>query len=374
MEAFPMKRWLLLAVLVVAITTTATLAVQYFPTDSWLSVDGKYPAPATSSGPQPLAVVEGDLTYHFGMAAQQATIEKDWVIRNEGEADLILTKGPPACSCTIADFENGKDTITLKPGQKTTHHLAFHTNENNGTYRKSATIATNDPLHPTLEFFGEGTVRPSVMLYPPESTINYLEISNDVSDHKAGVALYSPDRPDLKITQLISSKPGKMLVSQEPMTPEDCKALGIEKGYRITINVTSAMPLGSFREEAIIKIDHPKQPEVKLMVAGKMVGPISATPDRIRLVGVDNHIGAKGELRLTVRGLRATTFEVRSKPDKFDVEIVPTDPSSQGGQYRLIVTIPPGLPPKTILDDIVLKTDHPQAEELRIPIDVLIRQ
>lgn len=369
-----MKRWILLAVLVVAVTTTTTVAVQYLSLDPTTFGSSKYPALTRPSGPQPMAAVEGDLTHHFGVAAQDAKIEKEWAIRNDGEADLILTKGPTPCSCTIADFENGKDTITLKPGERITLHLTFETRDYNGAYRKPATVVTNDMLHPTLEFVGEGTVRPAVMLYPPEKTINYVEISNDTDEHPAGVALYSVDRPDIAIAGLDSSRPGEVVVSHEPMTAEDCKGLGIEKGHRINVNVTSAMPLGVFREEVVIKTDHPKQPELRLTVTGKMVGPISTTPDRVWMVPVSSRQGATKAIILTVRGSRATTFEVAKKPEKFQVEVTPRDESNQDGQYRLTVTVPPGLPSSTIMEEIVLKTDHPKASELKIPVDIVIEQ
>jgi hypothetical protein len=368
-----MKRWALLAVLVVAITTTVTVAVQYLPAGSTSPGELPFPAPGDSSKPQPLAKVDDDLTHHFGMAAQQVKIEKDWTIRNDGKADLVLTKGPPACSCTIADFANGTDTITLKPGDETVLHMTFETLANNGPYHKSATVVTNDPTHPTLEFAADGTVRPSVVLYPPEPTINFLEISNDQDEHRGSIMLYSPDQPDLKITELKSSRPGQVVVTEDPMTEADCKALKIAKGHRITINVTGAMPLGLFREEVVIKTDHPKQPEIRLTVTGKMVGPISASPQRLRLVPVYSNQGKTEELKLTVRGLRPTKFEVEKKPDKFQVEIQPVDPGSAGGQYLLTVTVPKGFPAGQVMDEIVLKTDHPQAAEVKIPVDVLIK-
>jgi hypothetical protein len=37
------------------------------------------------------------------------------------------------------------------------------------------------------------------------------------------------------------------------------------------------------------------------------------------------------------------------------------------------VTVPPGMPPGQILDYIVLKTDHPKAGELKIPLAVSIQ-
>jgi hypothetical protein len=371
-----MKRWMILAVLVVAITTTATIAVQYLPIDSGTPGDTPFPAPSAKTGPQPLAVVDGDLTYKFGMAAQHVEIKKDWVIKNEGKADLELSKGEIACTCTSFKFKDGKESATLKPGEETTLHLTFDTRETNGAYNKTANILTNDPLHPSLQFAADGTVKPSVVLFPPEPTINFLEIFNDKDDHYATVMLYSPDRPDVKITQMTSSRPREIAVEEHPLSEEDCKTLKIDKGRRITIDVKATMPLGLFREEVLIKTDHPKQPEVKLTLNGKMVGPISSSPQRCRLVPVHSRMGKTDELVLTVRGRRPTEFTIAHKPAHFEVAIRPSDPSSeeQKGRYRLTIKVPPGLAPGQIMDEIVLKTDHPKASELKIPVDVLIEE
>jgi len=368
-----MKRWILLAVLVVVITTTATVAVQYLPTETRPG-DVPYPAATDRAGPLPLAVVDGDLKHDFGLAAQNVDIKKDWVIKNEGKADLELTKGEVACTCTSLKFEGGQEWAKLKPGEQTTLHLTFATRENNGTYHKSANILTNDPVHPTLEFVAEGTVRPSVVLFPPESTIDFLEISNDQDDHHATVMLYSPDRPEVQVTELKSSRPQQVLVEQKPLSADDCKTLKIDRGHRITIDVKGDMPLGQFREKVYLKTDHPRQPELELTVTGRMVGPISTSPLRLRLVPVYSRTGKTDEMRLTVRGLRPTKFTVEHKPEKFQVAVLPSDPSPTAppGQYKLKVTVPPGLAAGQIMDEIVLKTDHPKAAELKIPVDVLI--
>jgi hypothetical protein len=370
-----MKRWILLAVLVVVITTTATIAVQYLPIDSGPQGGVLYPAAKNDSGPKPLAVVDDDLTHHFGMAAQKVVIDKNWEIKNEGKGDLVLTKGVIECNCTVAAFDGdkNKDSITLKPGQKTTLHTTFETRIVNGPFLKKAEILTNDPLHPSLTFAAEGTVRPSVVLYPPEPTINFLEISNDQDDHHSRMLLFSPDQPDIQITSLTTSRPGQVIATEEPMTAEDCKAMQVEKGRRITIDVKGNMPLGPFREELVIRTNHPKQPELKVTVAGNMVGPITASPERVLMRLVHSPIGGSGAVTLTVRGLRPTRFEVEKKPEKLDVAVTPSEMSPGGGQYLLTVKVPPGMAAGDVDDLIVLRTDHPKAGEVKIPVAIRVQ-
>ena len=86
-------------------TTTATVAVQYLSLDSSTPGELPYPVVKKDSGPKPLVVVDGDLTHRFGMAAQHVVIDKTWEIKNEGQADLVLTKGTIECNCTLAAFD-----------------------------------------------------------------------------------------------------------------------------------------------------------------------------------------------------------------------------------------------------------------------------
>ncbi len=364
-----MMRWVILAVLVVAITATATVIVQFLPVDSSDKVE--YPLAPVTKGPKPRVVVEGDLVYKFGTMAQQVEGKRTWVVHNEGQGDLVLTMVTSSCSCTIANLADGK-MATVKPGGKTEIVLSWNTKDRDGSYRQSATIATNDPERQTFELVVEGTVRPAIVVLP-DVNLNFMEISNDEPDHRAGVALYSSDKPDLKILKLTTSKPGVILAEHEPLTQEDRKTFQIEAGHRVNVDVKSGLPLSVFREEVVIETDHPRQPEVRLTLVGKMVGPISVTPfEQVRMHDVSSLRGRRIEMGLLVRSQRPTKFQVERKPEKLKVEIAPSDKPHEKGKYRMFVSVPPGTPPGEIEDEIVLKTDHPQASEVIIPVNVYI--
>lgn len=366
-----MKRWLILGILVVALTATGTVVLQTLPADTPTPGGVEYPAPLVTEGPAPKAVIDGELTHRFGTMSQETTGENLWKITNEGPGDLLLKKGPSTCSCTIVNFKNSESAV-LKPKESTEIRLTWETRSNNGKFSKSASILTNDPEHPKLDFAVEGTVRPALVLFPPSSTVNFLSLSNADEDHKYQIAVSSPDKSDLKITRLTSSKPDLIIAEHQPLTAEECKGLKIEAGHRITINAKAGLPLGAFREEVVVGTDHPQQPELKLTVTGRMEGPISISPERLRVLNVPSKIGGRGTVRLIVRGRKPTTFQVESKPKNLKVEIAPSDNPPKEGQYRMIVTIPPGTPPGWIDDQIILKTDHPKAGELKIPVDVRI--
>ncbi len=365
-----MKRWVILAVLVVAITAIATVIGQFLPDDA-TDQGGAYPIVPVTTGPKPRVVVEGDPVYTFGMMAQRAEGKRTWVVRNEGEGDLLLTMVASSCSCTIASLAEGK-TATVKPGGSTEITLSWNTKDRDGSYHQSATIATNDPARPTFELAAEGTVRPAIVVVP-DTVINFMEVSNDEPDHRLGVILFSADKPDLKILKLTTSKPGVILAEHEPLSKEDGKALKVEAGHRVNVDVKSGLPLGVFREEVVVVTDHPRQPEMRLIVTGKMMGPIRVTPfERVRMHEVSSRRGQRVELGLLVRGHRPTRFQAARTPEKLKVEIASGDKPDEGGKYRMAVIVPPGTPPGEIDDEIVLQTDHPQASEVTIPVTIYI--
>ncbi len=190
-----MKRWILLAGLVILLSTAATVAVQLLPEEGTPRGGVSFPAKETQAGPQPKAEVEGELIYKFGVAPQQTKLERDWVIKNTGQGELEIRIGPPACSCTIAKFAGDQDTTTIKPNETATIHLSFDTKEYNGRYHKSATVLTNDTERQSIEFAADGEVRPAVSVYP-DPTISFLEISNDEPEHpRAGAPSSRPTVP-----------------------------------------------------------------------------------------------------------------------------------------------------------------------------------
>jgi hypothetical protein len=377
-----MVRWILLAVLVVALTATATVVVQGLPSEMTKPGSGPaYPAvPAGEKGARPLAVVDDDLTYHFGKRAQHTKFSKEWVIKNRGKADLTLELEAPPCSCTVGGFQNEKGEMTgtkevVKPGGQKPIKFTWDTRENSGKYVKEASLLTNDPEHPKIVFTADGEVNPAVVVYPPtmSRSVDFFEVTTDEPEHTLKFAMYSPDRSELKITKLRSSKPNLIVADDTAMPEELCKQLNVKSGRQITVKVLRGLPLGVFLEELVIGTDHPLQPEVRLTVTGKVVGPITMVPERLRLFSADNHAGQVGSITLLVRGQKETHFKVKKKPEHFDVAIGPADKTGKAMKYRVTVTIPPGTPTSTVDDTIVLESDHPEARELKIPITGFVR-
>ena len=375
-----MVRWILLAVLVVALTATATIVVQSVSSDTSTPGELAFPTSTGSAknGPHPKAVVDDEMIYKFGKKALHTKFERDWTIKNEGDADLILTLEAPPCSCTVAGFMDKNRQVsgskTVPPKEDTVIHFTWET-LSNGHYHKPATLLTNDPERPKLTFAADGEVSPAVMIYPPLEglALNFVEIANNEEPHRMKLAVYSSDRPELKITELTSSLPELITAEDKPLPEAQCKELKIEAGREVVVTVKPGMQLGTFLQELVVKTDHPQEPELRLTVTGKVVGPITLVPTGLRLGSATAKSGGQAELTLIVQNHRETKFQVKQKPEKFKVEIEPGDKSGKPGKYRLIVKVPPGLPVGKVNEEIILESDHPHGKEVKVPISGFIR-
>jgi hypothetical protein len=370
-----MMRWIVLVVLLVGLSAAGTVAVQL-----WHSGDSDQPEVphipvALARGPRPRAVLDGNPVYEFGTLPQRTTGKHTWTVHNTGEADLELTMLSSTCSCTLAKFKNGSKAI-VPPGKSDTIDLEFETRENNGEYLKGAEIGTNDPALESFSLRVKGMVYPAVITYPPEAVVNFGQITNESDDNLARIAVYSLDRPETKVVKITSANPnitGEVL----ELTPEELKTLpnqgqNVKRAMKVNLKVKAGMPLGLFREEAVIVTDHPKQPEVRVSLNGRMNGPIKAMPSNVMMHDVYTKAGAAGEIRVLVANRRPTKFKVVKKPEALDVEIVPSDADKQPGNYRLIVKVPPATSPQRFEGEIVLETDHPKAAEVIIPVSVWV--
>jgi hypothetical protein len=217
------------------------------------------------------------------------------------------------------------------------------------------------------------------VIYPPGNALPLTNISNEES-HRSQLALWSPDRPEVKILSLKASKPDWFNLNQFPLTDEDREHLKVPRGgFRVELETKLGIPLGDLNEKLVIETDHPKQPQIEITITGKVIGPISMMPDRVRMMGVTPGKGAKETINLWVRGRDDTKFEVESAPPKVRVEIASVEPSAsvnseriKARRYQMIVTVPPGVTPGEFTGTITLKTDHPNATELKIPVTVRV--
>lgn len=375
-----MMRWVMLVVLVVLLSAAIPLVLSALPTEDE-AVPGLIPANTERNGPTGSAEVEGELTYEFGNMAYGNTGKHTWTIKNTGEGPLELLKGSSTCSCTVADFEKDPktgvavDKIKLKPGES--HEITVSwTPKGRGPFHKETSIETNDPENPVIWFRINGEVRFALETLPQTDVLDVGRVPNS-QGAEAKMALFSPDRPETKVLDVTTSRPELVEVKVLPLDENELKELkemNVETGYRLAFTIKPTSEVGDFREEVVVKSDHPQMQTMKLTVSGRLEGPINVIPNGIRIDGATSSDGGKQAAILSVTDHRETRFEVASAPEGLRAEIDSAPKSSAGHAllYRMTVSVPPGTPPGVISGDLVIRTDHPNVKQLTVPVHAVV--
>jgi len=142
---------LLMAAVILAAGPTAARADDVKPAVA-KAADAK-PAP---SGPR---IAVEPPSFDFGKALQNKTLQKEFSIRNLGDADLVLDSVTTSCGCTVADGY----TKLVKPGASTHMLVSLQTRTSSGKLQKSVLIKSNDPGQGLYDLKLEATVAPPEM-------------------------------------------------------------------------------------------------------------------------------------------------------------------------------------------------------------------
>lgn len=252
--------------------------------------------------------------------------------------------------------------------------MTFQTKHNDGSYHQSVTIGTNDPDHPSVQLTVEGSVRPAITTVPADPSLNFMTVSNDEPSVRK-IALYSAGRPDLKLTKMVSSNPEMLSVASRPLDEDELKMIKSEKGFAIEVTLKPTTKLGEFAEEVLIETDHPLKPELRFKVVGKVTGSITSTPERVTLRGATANDGGSQDLTLWARSRKLVAFQIEKTPPglKVAIEQLPQPADAKGSKYKMSVKLAPGSDPGRIVNEIVMKTDDPNAVELRVPVNILVQ-
>lgn len=336
------------------------------------------PGPAISpTGPYPKAVTP-ELDYDFGAAQHMSEGTHTFVIRNEGEAPLVVVarEGDSSCQCTLGKVDGNEP---IPPGGEQTVTLKWTIKADVPMFRQWAKIRTNDPERKEIELTIHGRVEKLLAVVPAE-VWEIGEIRADEGATATG-AIYSGLLDKFEIESATCTNPA-VSVTWEPVSAEKLAEKNSKSAFELKVHVKPDVPIGPFNEQVNVTIagDH----KLNFRVKGVRPGPIDVVglgwhPDSSRLVlgefAADK--GKNARLFLYVRGfdgdLEIKSVKADMSPAKFTLA---RDEKFEGAtkRYELKIEIPPGPPAarqRSKADKISFELNHPDAAEFLLFLDYL---
>ncbi|MDZ4684489.1 MAG: DUF1573 domain-containing protein [Planctomycetaceae bacterium] len=338
--------------------------------------------PIAASGPYPTAVAD-ELEYNFGAMPVGAKGKHDYVIRNDGQADLVVMarKEDTTCSCTVGELSSDDG---VKPGESVTVTLQWEIKAPTEQFRHQAIVRTNDPEHKAITLVVTGQVDETLKLHPASPwTLGEMSATEPsvVTGH-----LVSPhlERFDIQSAQADRET---TKVEWSPLTPEQIAEMAEQKikcGYKFTIAVSPDIPIGAYGDTVNIVTSEEIGGEISLKLAGIRKGPLEFFgPNYHREAGVitmGEFPAAEGKdlsLSVFVHDLESDLElqDVKQEHNTVRISMQKDEKfAGKGQRYYLKVTVPPGLPQnrqRKNSEKVDLFFNHPQAKQTRLIVDFL---
>jgi hypothetical protein len=323
---------------------------------------------------------------HFNFGRMERGREKshDFLIRNTGDAPLTLRVGQTSCKCTLSKVESG----AIAPGESTKVRLEWSAKSDQGPFRQTATIHTNDPRQPAVELTIDGEIVDATGVQPPDFGFDKVAVGET---RTAEVYVMGMLQDELTISSAELSDADirdKFDVKIEPVERDELPNETARDGAKVTLTVKPGLPIGRFDQYLTLTTNLKEGEKLHIPVTGRVVGDISVHGTRgnwleeqgvLNLGAVQGATGEKARLNLVVRGEGAeeVKFDVGSvDPPELKVTFgEPTKLSATLVRIPMHVEIPPGTRPMVRLGTsqgeegkIVLKTTHPHLKELSLGV------
>ena len=330
--------------------------------------------------------------FEFGTVGVGGTGSHEFVIRNAGTAALELTKGTTSCTCTLSDFEESEGgsagTKLVTPGATASLKVQWRGKGEGGPFRQQASVLTNDPRRPQIEFVIEGTVVPTFRAVPTSIALPKLTSS---SSERVTVKLftYGTKPPEVESLSVADDKTaGFFSLASAPLEADEIAAeTGATGGFAVHVDVRPGLPIGAVRQTIRASFRMPETVLAEIPLEGSVTGELmlagadwDSAHNAVMLGSVSSRAGAQTSLFLTVKGPHRESVKpvVRQVvPESLQVTVGEAKPIGGGNVLRipLTVTVPPGSPavnhicsPQAPAGRIVLDTGHPESPTLTIRV------
>ncbi len=321
--------------------------------------------------------------FHFGSMERGREKSHEFVIRNVGGSPLTLKVLSTTCKCTLGNVTGEP----IKPGESTKVKLDWKALSEEGPFRQTATIETNDPSQPELELTIEGDVVSATGVQPPDFVFDKVAVNQSKT---AEVYVMSMLQDELTVHSAELSDPtvrDKFDAKVEPVERDKLPNPKARSGVRVTLTVKPGLPMGRFDQSLTLHTNLKEGEVLHIPVFGRLVGDISVhgnsnwLPERdtLNMGQIKSSEGRKSHLNLVVRGENAgdVKFEVASV-DPPELKATLGEPKRLKDtllHVPLAIEVPPGTRPMVRLDSVqgdsakvLLKTTHPTIKELSISV------
>ncbi len=298
-------------------------------------------------------------TKDMGTVPKGQIIETDFIIRNTGGSDLVITDARPSCGCTVSSFDK-----LVKPGAEGKVHTSVDTKSFTGPISKSVLVVSNDPERPQMNLFVKAVVKPFVDV-APQAYVRFSVVKGDPASQD--VILISEEK-GFKPTVAETAQP-YVKAELSPAGDKDKIAGRPGDQYKLAIAVTADAPEGLLNAPIRINTGVSQQPTLEVPVSGIVRPRVSITPITVNF---GNFTPGKDPITRNIvvtnnkpgTPIKVTKAEVNVPG--FVTDVVPTQ---EGVSYTVVVKANDKVKKGAVDGKVTLYTSDKEKAVIEIPLE-----
>jgi len=321
-----------------------------------------------ADGAAPKMVLTSDRK-EYGDVPKGEMLEHDFVVKNTGNADLLITDVKPACGCTLQKFDK-----VIKPGAEGKVHLSVDTRNFQGPISKTALIMTNDPTTPQVTVFMMANVKPFVETLP-YGFFSLRGISGE--EVTSELTLISED-PKFKPTNVTVTGtitgPGSAAQDMSPFVKASVAQVAEKervagKGpnqWKLKLTVAKEAAMGILNGQVRLETGIAKQPETTINISGSIADAVGVVPTQLTFGEVDLKAPVTKEVDVINRNAKNADFQVTGATTSVPGIKAEVKPQG-GGRVKVVLSVDPKTVKKGKFDgDLTINTNDPTKKSLKV--------
>jgi uncharacterized protein YgiM (DUF1202 family) len=196
-------------------------------------------------------------------------IEHDFIIKNEGKADLQILKARPGCGCTVTRFDK-----VIAPGGEGKVQASVDISHFKGQIEKGIDLETNDPEKVHARLTVRANIKPIVDVKPTDQIRFTVSKGEAKKDDFQLVPSYE------KPVQITSAKINSEFFTVDLVPPE---AGAQQQEYKMSVGIKDTAPIGTKTANVELALQNAPVPTLSIPVTAIVRGPISASPTMVSI-------------------------------------------------------------------------------------------
>lgn len=323
---------------------------------------GVNPTPADLS---PLAF--DNMAHDFGNIPDTDQVTHIFKFTNKLDKTVTILRAHGSCGCTVPDLQKK----TFAPGEAGEMAVTFNPHGRRGASPKAVTIEYSEPAGtPSTMVTINSNVQPLVIIEPPKMWLNEV-------DAKAGKSIeitISGRKKDFVVTGI--DKNSEALDIKIGTVREIVLDGDTFQQFPVTLTVKPGTPIGEIQAELSIKTNEEKALSTNYVVFADVVGDIKANPTKLAIRAAGPRIPFSNVVSLESRSakpFKILAVDIEGRPDMNLVADIEDTNVNGKPMYTIKLN---GVTPDVmglITGEIVVKTDLPDNDTIRLPFTASIR-